>query len=333
VLARTSTLEHPFGIEIPTPILIPSFSSKGFGFDSKGRSEMQRVFETASEFLTDALLLSAYDVYYKHVDPPTSAITEITFVDSGGYETSDLLDLSETFVTQLSSNEWDQSKLAEVHASWPEHVPAVFISYDSQSKRLSLSEQINAATRLFAGAGTHLTALLIKPETTDARYIDIHSIVAGARALKAFDVIGLTEKELGNSFATRMENIAKLRVALDDEHIAAPIHIFGSLDPISVCLYFVAGAEIFDGLTWLKYGYLSGSAVYRHNFAALTIGIHRRDDFVKLKTLQDNLNYLSNLRIQMMRFLNDADFAQLGAIGDVVRQGYELLRSKNPRYK
>ena len=52
------------------------------------------------------------------------------------------------------------------------------------------------------------------------------------------------EKELGDSALVRMERIARLRRALDDAEVKAPVHVFGALDPILSCMYFLAGAEI-----------------------------------------------------------------------------------------
>ncbi len=49
-----------------------------------------------------------------------------------------------------------------------------------------------------------------------------------------------------------MQNIAKLRKALDKAGLNIPLHVFGSLDTVTTPLYFLAGADIFDGLTWLR---------------------------------------------------------------------------------
>lgn len=202
------------------------------------------------------------------------------------------------------------------------------MSYDSADIRSPLETQIQNAQALFRSYRSHLSALLVKPETEDQRYVQVPHVVAAAREFRFFDVIGFTEKELGNSTLQRMECIAKIRLALDDAGVQKPIHIFGSLDPISVPLYFMAGAEIFDGLSWLRYGYASDAAIYRHNYAAKHIGIDRRDDFVKLKTMQDNLNYLRNLTNQMRRFLNDGDFEKFGSNAAIVRDSVDLLRTR-----
>ena len=74
-----------------TPLLIPSFSSKGFARSKRdGKNEIGKILETAGEFLTEVFLISAYDIYYKHLPCPSelSCTPELIFVDSGGYEIS-----------------------------------------------------------------------------------------------------------------------------------------------------------------------------------------------------------------------------------------------------
>ena len=339
LLARSTMLRHPSGATFETPLLVPSFSSKGFGVlrepDSAGvrreRSEILEIYQVAVELLTDCMLVSAYDLYHANVPFPERAIAELTVVDSGGYETSDVQDLSGIYAHGANPKDWDAGKHEEVLAAWPGHIPAIFVSYDSPHEFLSLSSQIDRALTLRAKHRNQLFALLLKPSTKDQKYIQIRELVAAADELGGFDVLGVTEKELGNSCLERMVNIGKLRLALDDANVASPLHIFGSLDPISVPLYLLAGAEIFDGLTWLRYGYDEGAALYRHNVAARRIGIDRRDDFIKLKVMQDNLGHLTDLRNTIRRFLNDRDFAKFGPNQDLLRVSLELLRTKLPR--
>ena len=63
-LCRTSTIRHKSsGVRLRTPLLIPSFSSKGFARSkSDGKSEIGGILATANEFLTEAYLISAYDI-------------------------------------------------------------------------------------------------------------------------------------------------------------------------------------------------------------------------------------------------------------------------------
>jgi len=99
-----------------------------------------------------------------------------------------------------------------------------------------------------------LREILLKPETTNQRFLQVPAIVENIRALADFDIIGLTEKEVGSSIFDRMQNIATIRLALDKAGMEIPIHVFGSLDTITTPMYFLAGADIFDGLTWLGDG-------------------------------------------------------------------------------
>jgi hypothetical protein len=207
MLARKSQLRHPSGIIIDTPLLIPSFSSKGLGVSYKripGRgeaeiSEVSEVLRAASEFLTESMLISAYDIYYEYIQQPQHAITEITIVDSGGYETSDFHDLATTVIQRVHSKDWNESKHKEILLRWPQHIPAIFVSYDKATLRLPLNIQITNALNLFKDLPSHLSTILLKPETRDQKYVQIQNIVAHASDFNSFAVIGLTEKELGNS--------------------------------------------------------------------------------------------------------------------------------------
>ncbi|MCC7001654.1 MAG: hypothetical protein IT357_05835, partial [Gemmatimonadaceae bacterium] len=145
-----------------------------------------------------------------------------------------------------------------------------------------MTKQIATCAKLLAQYPDQLHAVLIKPRDRRARHIDIDDVVRNVASLSQFSIVGFTEKELGDSCLSRMEAIARIRLALDDAGLRAkPIHIFGSLDPVSVCLYFVSGAEIFDGLTWLRYGYYEGSAMYIQNCAARLHELQHTDDQIK----------------------------------------------------
>ena len=55
-----------------------------------------------------------------------------------------------------------------------------------------------------------------------------------------------------------MKNIAQIRRALDGVGLDTPLHVFGSLDTVTTPMYFMAGADIFDGLTWLRFAFYNG---------------------------------------------------------------------------
>jgi hypothetical protein len=331
MLARSTTLSHPLGPKIVTPLLVPSFSSKGFGLRERGPAEVAKLLSVSKESLTDSMLISAYDLYHGNLSRPRTALTNITFVDSGGYETSEYQDLSATFVQDFRPRAWDQKKLTQVYDRWPAYIPAVFVSYDCHG---SVAQQATQARRLLDRYPQHLHALLVKPRTKRGRFVALEDIVANTVSIGQFHILGVTEKELGDSMIQRMDNISRIRLTLDDAHLQRmPIHIFGGLDPITVPLYFLAGAEIFDGLTWLRFGYHNGAALYRQNSAVREYGVHYSDDQVKLLTLRENLVQLSDLTMQMRRFLTATDFSKLAPNSAALEKAYDLLVTRNPRVR
>jgi hypothetical protein len=317
-------------MEIETPILIPSFSSKGFSFNTKGMSEAAEAIDLSKEFLTDSSLLSAYDLYHNHIPFSEDYIcTDVTFLDSGGYETSDIYDFSATAKYAYPIKEWTLEYYKTILDQWPVYKAAVMVSYDHGDKRYDLKSQITAAQDLFSRYPHFLVNFLIKPETRDQKYIQIENILRNVAKLNTFAVIGVTEKELGNSILNRMVNIHKIRNALNANKNPAPIHVFGSLDPVTSILYFLAGAEIFDGLTWLKYSYFEGMAVYQSNYGGLDneVGIHVRDAQVRSKSIVNNIYCLGKMKYIMKEFSMSNDFS----LFDKLKHGLGSYLEKNYR--
>jgi hypothetical protein len=256
---KSRTITHPSGASFVTPLLVPSFSSKGFALQNqkiKGKSrrvsELYNVLkEPVQELLHESLLVSAYDLYHGLI-PNLNEIgcTEIVFIDSGGYETSQVYDLSGINKTTHEILDWDEEKLVKTIVQCPEEASMIAVNFDHGNIRVSFSDQIRAADKYFkSNCKGMLTDFLIKPEKKDQSMIALDELLKHVHELKSFDIIGLTEKELGNSIHDRMMNIQKVRKSLDINNLEDKvIHVFGSLDPVSSVLYFMAGAEIFDGL-------------------------------------------------------------------------------------
>lgn len=339
-LARSTKLPHKLGNTLNTPLLVPSFSSKGLGFIPSDEklgfsvmnkdkvSETSQIIAIASEIITDTALVSAFDISQGFIPAPKNLAignVELMFVDSGGYETSNYYDLSELFEGPPYKHEWNPAKHLEVLNNWPKHTPSVFVSYDINEE---FKIQLEGALKLASKFSTQLSTFLIKPEKLGNKLIPLKTILLNIDELKHFDIIGVTEKELGYSIIKRMENIATLRRELDRAGISAPIHVFGSLDPITTCLYFFAGAEIFDGLTWSRMSYWNGIATYKANYGAHEIGIQESDDNIKVKTLWDNLYYLKRLQEEMEEFANTNDFSVFKFHSEFFEKSCNTLNSK-----
>jgi hypothetical protein len=259
MLAKRRKLILKNGEVISTPLLLPSFSSKALQNES-----VKEIIDYMAATITDEILVSAYDLYFhKKIKKFASAV----FLDSGGYEGSKDLDLSDTGEHQYAPRTWTQKLLEEALVEkWDFEIPTVLVSFDSPRSKTTIKNQIVRARQQFAKYPLAASNILFKTESVKQPFLNLKSIIESKNDLVGFDVIGVTEKELGKSTLDRMVNIASLRRALQSVGLETPIHVFGSLDSISSPLYFLAGADIFDGLTWLRYAYSDGNTVYKHNF-------------------------------------------------------------------
>lgn len=304
------------GVEVErTPLLVPSFSSKGF-------PDVQKIIESCSELIEGVTLVSAYDLHYGKVRPPFD-FPKLIFLDSGGYEASKDAELSDIGDRIHHPKEWTQEMHEGVLAKWQPSVPSVLISYDHPKARMEFAEQIERARSMAPGRTGFLRELLLKPETEIQTRLHIDKLLPHIHRLADFDIIGVTEKEIGNSLVDRMKNIAKLRRALTRAGIDIPIHVFGSLDTISTPMYFLAGADIFDGLTWLRFAFHNGLTIYKHNFGALQLGVTTNSQIVDARCWHQNYYYMTDLELEMRRFLASQNFESFKYHGDMFKTALE----------
>jgi hypothetical protein len=310
--------------------LVPSFSSKGFKVSSEGRSEIETILASSANFLTETYLISAYDVGHKHLPAPRDLPfkPELLFLDSGGYEVSGDRDLSCVQESPPGKKAWTCQDLKAVLDDWPPEIATVLVSYDHPKERKPFVEQVAAARELFKGR-PHLWAMLIKPQSAREETLNESLAEAMARAdeLGSFDLVGVTEKEIGRSPLERMEKIARLRRAMDEAGLKAPIHVFGALDPLSACLYFLAGAEVFDGLTWIRYAYEDGRCVYASNNGAMKFGLHVRENEVKSRVMANNVYALQNLQQRLREFDATRDFNKLSPHNELLKNAADSLQA------
>jgi len=301
MLAKKRGIYRGGDVVIRTPLLLPSFSSKGF-------PEVQNILATTSEAIDGEILVSAYDVHHKHIAPPFD-FAEAIFLDSGGYEASQDVELSEIKHQLYKPAAWTIEHYQEVIQSWQSSRPTVFVSYDHPDERVSVPDQISRAEKTLPSGDHRYSEILFKPNNKKSDETDVSAIVANIHRLAQFDVLGVTEKEIGSSLQARMISIARIRKALDDAGLdKKPIHIFGSLDTISTPLYFIAGADIFDGLTWLRFAYHEGMTIYRQNYAALALGSQIKSDLVDARCFFANYQYMKEMQLDMRRYLTTKSF-------------------------
>jgi hypothetical protein len=186
----------------------------------------------------------------------------------------------------------------------------VLVSYDYRIY-YPVPDQIRLARELFRRHTQHASDFLCKPPSPDHAVIDIQGLAANADGLNQFSILGLTEKELGNSLRERCSNLLSLRSALSARGIDIPIHVFGCLEPDLVIAYFLCGADIFDGLSWNRYSFKNGLPIY-HRVDALL-----REEWEEGDTVTLFRHWLSNL--EAVDTLNDsmAHYCATGSMGDL----------------
>lgn len=342
LLARSRRIDLA-GNQVETPLLVPAISSMAVDpipttmFGQKRRELVAASMVHTATFLPrieEAALVSAYDVFHElladakafTVDFTASmyAVPAVLFIDSGWYEkmAGTMSGLWHARIGRPAPFELtDYEHL--LRALDPE-LQAVAVSWDTRGTYL---EQIAAAQRLLGDKARLNSDILLKPEG-GRDFHDFRDLSTNTAArLHAFDVVGVTEKELGDRLLGRLVSLAQLRKRLDEAAVMAPIHVFGGLDPLMTPLYFVAGGEVFDGLTWLRYAFRGGQSVARDSALVLDRVKEKRVLLAATDVQHDNLDALRDLSRDLKVFFhNGGDWKKLRH-GDILRQWYEAMES------
>ena len=209
-------------VNVKTPLLVPSFSSKAL-------VDVDAVFEALQPSITESFLVSAYDIHFGKIEIPDFPFAEVVFLDSGGYEISKDHDLMDPLYASPEPKEWTVEKYRSVLERVDPIMPTFVTAFDHPEVRRPISEQIDVAEEVFKRFPDLGRELLFKPEIVDQEFVPIPRLIAQVSRFSEFDMVGITETELGDSMLDRMVNIARIRIAMDDEDIIKPLHIFGSL--------------------------------------------------------------------------------------------------------
>lgn len=235
-------------VDVETPLLVPSFSSTIYDED------LNKIYEQLSEQLNESSLVSAFDLYYKKIDKESLIHSDLIFIDSGNYEIEYFKDNS---INKIKS--WSVEKYVGVLDKLKPLNKICIVNYDEKVK---IEDQFSSSKIILDKYDKYGFCFLYKPTLGSGLKIDSKKLLENIKKIEQFDILGLTEKELGNSILERCSNIVKIREEMIMKHIEIPIHIFGCLDPLTVVPYFICGADIFDGLNWLKFSFYKGERLY-----------------------------------------------------------------------
>jgi hypothetical protein len=129
--------------------------------------------------------------------------------------------------------------------------------------------------------------------------------------------------------SARVAFVAALRDGLDNAGVDVPIHVFGGLDPQMTPLYCAAGADIFDGLSWLRYAFEGTAGVYDKSFVAIEYPRAVEEEGI-WEMRRRNLRPLIDLQIDMARFRTEQDFSVFGVGGPRLRRAWEACWQAEP---
>lgn len=321
------------------PRLIPSFSSKGFPFVKEGKtkkrklSEVSIALENTGPHISDAILVSGYDLWHKYLASPTTYFgnKELVIVDSGGYELAPDMDSTEPkYEEPPADSPYGLEQYLEVLRDLPTGVPIGISNFDHTAPGKSIPEQIADAQKLFYEFGQFAHCFILKPIRSGRRindYIKMDDVIPHLGDMRCFHTIGVTEKELGPRLLDRLEAIAVLRSSMNRLGMDTPIHVWGGLDPVVTPLFFLAGAEIFDGVSWLRYGYWKDTAIPRDAYGALELGLQTQWKQAWALRLGKNLSFLDAMTVRLQRFVDEGgkSFAVLGTQSELIQAGYKTL--------
>jgi hypothetical protein len=333
-------------IEFETPILVPGLSSKALGpilAQVPGKTTLgQRTAslvhsESLIDGIQESLLVSAYDINLDLLTDSKKFCSgfkssrwskpNLLIIDSGWYEKTVGPPGGQYVHEAGAAEEWMVEDFEQTIDSLDKNVRAVVVSWDNTG---SYPEQIGNAQAFFGTRRRFGSTILLKPPG-DGRFHSFKNLSsADAADLRFFGVVGVTEKELGDSIIDRLEALARLRTALDDADVDAPVHVFGGLDPLYTPLYVAAGAEIFDGLGWLRYAYRDGFAYYRDAAPLLERQMTKRWSQAVMSTQLRNLDEMAQLTEELKLFADaGGDPRKLRkGVGDVAAPVLDSLKRR-----
>jgi len=229
------------GKDVNTPFFYPAISSVKTNY---GVEEYLKFFE---KFYYPSFLISSYDIYnirknkklsiYKYISQFTDQ-GMITLLDNGNYEAS-----------WYNDKEWNFKKFEEVL----DNLSVDFcFSFDVfLNNKESMSEHIKKTIKsILMTSGAQRSGVTIPLLHSNPRDFPkfARKIIENINP----EIIGIPERELGSSIFERAKTVKKIREEIDKTRREVPIHLLGTGNPISILVYTICGADLYDGLEWCQ---------------------------------------------------------------------------------
>ena len=285
------------------PLFVYSYSSRGFP------DVIERMRHSFS--YVPSYLISLYDYVYVIPQDLIKVDDErIRIWDSGGYETRQDEDYSAVYPAPSGSKTWSKADYVDSAKRIPWNGYDILASYDSHSQGVALHQQIKQALELFDKVnGEYFRDLVVhlSDGSDPAPLMDTLRLY-----VDEFHILGLIEKEIAPSWVHGAWFIHQVRTALSalSPNRYIPIHIFGCFDPKTVIRFVMAGADIFDGLTWMRYLFLDRSTLYKRE-VEYTVGVGQLVSAgnVELSIMIHNIEEMEHLRSDIIYAISVGDMS------------------------
>jgi hypothetical protein len=235
--------------------------------------------------------------------------SHIRIWDSGGYETNLYGEYGDRDDWR-SDYPWDENLYVETAKTISWNGKDILVSFDSNSATDSIQGQIENAIRLYEQIpGDYLRDILLHFDS----FPDPKTVANSIKPfVSEFHILGLTEKEIAPTWVHGARFIKALKqemlnIGIDDR---LPLHVFGCLDPKSIVHFSLAGAHIFDGLSWLRHFFSSNTTFYRREFefSVSPLSLLRSPTNLGYSLLANNIGNLEKLTADLAYAIAVNDF-------------------------
>ncbi len=287
-------------VDVSTPLIVPSFSSCGF-------PHVADIYDLMKDKLYGVCLVSALDIASSRIPIDVTDEVNLVLLDSGMYEARNTESRQIDDCLPDASGDWVRHKYLEMAGCIDPSANVILVNYDGVE---SVKQQIRQASEDFSQAPHAASDFLVKPESP-AQLINVARLAQHTDKLEGFNIVGITAREAGDSLAQRCSTIVMLRDVLDDAGLNLPIHVFGAITPLEVLTYSFCGADIFDGLSWLRLRFSDNGSTTIED-AAFDVGMSNLTDFeLRAREWLSNLRRLYRLQESLRRYSLSKDLDEL----------------------
>ena len=164
-------------LEVSTPLIAPSFSSRGF-------PHISNVWEEFKHKLYGVCLVSAFDVAEGRIPTDATDVVNVVIVDSGMYETNREYNSGKLHTSALPS-EWTRARYHESVKDIGEKGNVILVNFDEVGR---LEQQIKRSSEDFSHTPHAVSDFLVKP-THPTGLVNLPKLFHHQEALREFDEV------------------------------------------------------------------------------------------------------------------------------------------------